>query len=57
MLRWGLNQFRDFILKISIGGSFFFFSVFWDMYTMILVSFSLSGCVDELNIMKYFFDF
>ena len=42
MLIWCLKQFKDFILKFSISGSFFS-----NLYSMIQ-SFLLGGCVDKV---------
>lgn len=45
-----LKQFRDAILKFSISGKFFSEKEILNLYTMILLSFCLSGCVDEVNV-------
>ena len=48
ILIWYLKQFKDFILKFPISGSFFSEKEFLNLYTMILFSFPLGGCVDEV---------
>ena len=48
MLIWCLKQFKDFVLKFSITGSFFSEKEFLNLYTMMLFSFPLGGCVDEV---------
>ena len=48
MLICCLKQFKYFILKFSISGSFFSEKGFLSLYTMILFSFCLGGCVDEI---------
>ena len=48
MLIWCLKQYKNFLLKLSISGSFFSENKFLVLYTTILVSFPLGGCVDEV---------
>ena len=48
MLICCLKQFKYFILKFSISGNFFSEKGFLSLYTMILFSFCLGGCVDEI---------
>ena len=48
MLMWSLKQFKDFILKFSISGRFFSEKEFFNLFTMILVSFPTDGYVDEV---------
>ena len=48
MLIWCLKQFKGFILKFSISGSFFSEKEFLNLYTMTFVSFPLGGCDDEV---------
>ena len=48
MLIWCLKQFKDFILTFSMSGSFFLGKEFLNLCTMILFSFPLGGCVDEV---------
>ena len=48
MLIWCFKKFKDFILSFSISGSFFSEKQFSNLYTMILISFPLGGCDDEI---------
>ena len=48
MLIWYLKQIKDFNLKLSISGSFFSRKEFLNVYTIILFSFALGGCVDDV---------
>ena len=52
MLIWCLKQFKDFILKLSMSGSFFPQRKFLNLYTMILSSFALGRYVDEVVAIK-----
>ena len=47
---WCLKQFRYVILKFSISGSFFSEKFFLKFCTMILVSFRLGRCGDEVTV-------
>ena len=49
MLIWCLKHVKDFILTFSIIGSFFSEKGFLNLCTMILFSFPLKGCVDEVD--------
>ena len=48
MLIWSLKQVVDFILNFSINGSFFSEKEFFNLNTMILVSFPSCGCIAEV---------
>ena len=48
MLIWCLKQLKGFYLKSSISGSFFSEKELLKLYTMILFSFPLVGCFDEV---------
>ena len=48
ILIWCLKQLKDFILKFLISGNFFSQKTFFNYYTVILVSFPLGGCGDEV---------
>ena len=45
---WCLNQFKDFIPKFPLGGSFFSEKEFLNLYTIIHFSFPLIGCVNDV---------
>ena len=47
MLIWCLKHVKDFIFTISITGTFFSEIESLNLYTMILFTFPLGGCVDE----------
>ena len=48
MFIWCLKQFKDFNHTFSISQSFFSEKQFSNLYTKILFSFSLGGCVEEV---------
>ena len=48
MFIWCLKQFKDFNHTFSISRSFFSEKQFSNLYTKILFSFSLGGCVEEV---------
>ena len=48
ILMWWLKQLRDFILKYSVSGGFFWEKEILNVYTKKLVSFHLAWCVDEV---------
>ena len=52
MLIWYLKQIKDFNLKLSISGSFFSGKEYLNVFTIILFSFALGGCVDDVSIME-----
>ena len=45
---WCLKQYKTFLLKLSISENLFSENTFLVLYTTILVSFPLGGCVDEV---------
>ena len=47
---WCLKQFRDVILRFSLSGSFFSEKEILNLNTIILVSFCLGWCVDEVTL-------
>ena len=54
-LIWYLKQFNDFTLKFSISGCFSSEKQFLNLYTMIVFSFPLGACVDDVvnNLANY----
>ena len=48
MLIWCVKHVKDIILTFSISGSFFSEKECLNLYTMMLFSFPLGGCVDEV---------
>ena len=48
MLNWCLKQVKDFFLEFSISGNFFLEKEFFNLYTMVLISFRSGGCVDKV---------
>ena len=48
MLMWCLKQFQYFILKFSVSENLYSEKEFLNLYTMILASFPLGECVDEV---------